>query len=114
MEQVIIKNKKYTVLKILSAVGYGLITLFMLYVFFDALSEVRENGFAILGYVIILVMVGICYLVPLILSTIGLILSAIARLKGESTIRTVIYFIVFTALPLVSWFIFLLLSKVLG
>ena len=114
MEQVVVKNKKYTVLKILSAVFYVIVTVFILYCFFDALIESKENGFAVLGYVLILVMVGICYLVPLILSTIGLILSAVAKSNGQSSLGTVIYFIIFTALPLVSWFVFLLLTKVLG
>ena len=114
MEQVVVKNKKYTVLKILSAVFYAIVTAFMIYCFFDAFVESKENGFAVLGYVLILVTVGISYLLPLILSVVGLILSAVAKSRGESKMGTVIYFLVFTCLPVVSWFVFLLLTKVLG
>ena len=114
MEQVVVKNKKYTVLKILSAVFYAIITAFIIYCFLDALIESKENGFAVLGYVLILVTVGISYLLPLILSVVGLILSAVAKSNGQATLKTVIYFLIFTALPLISWFVFLLLTKVLG
>lgn len=114
MKQVVATNKKYTVLKILSAVFYAIVTAFIIYCFFDALVESKENGFAVLGYVLILITAGISYLLPLILSVVGLILSAVAKSKGQGTIKTVIYFLIFTALPLISWFVFLLLTKVLG
>lgn len=114
MEQVVLKNKKYNILKILSAVFYAVITAFMVILFVDALIDSKENGFVVLGYILILVTIGLSYLLPLILSAIGLILSLVAKSRGESKIGTVIYFLVFTCLPVVSWFVFLILTKVLG
>ena len=109
-----VRNKKYIVLKILSAVFYAVITAFMVILFVDALIDSKENGFVVLGYILILVTIGLSYLLPLILSVIGLILSSVAKSRGESKMGTVIYFLVFTCLPVVSWFVFLILTKVLG
>lgn len=99
------KKGELTALKVVSAILYALVTGFLLFEFFWILFTEQSNvGLGLAVYlVIILAAIGsIANAVPTILSLIGLIITVVKRKKGEFSISTLVYFIVFTALPYVT------------
>lgn len=99
------KKGELTALKVVSAILYALVTGFLLFEFFWILfTEQSHVGLGLAVYlVIILAAIGsIANAVPTILSLIGLIITVVKRKKGEFSISTLVYFIVFTALPYVT------------
>ena len=105
----VVPVKKMLALKIISGVLFGLVTIFMLWLTIDAWLD--PSDFAVLGYFIgVIVWGSIGYGVNLILNATVMIISAIKRPKGEVSKGTLIYFIIFTVLPLLMWLVFFLLT----
>ena len=106
--------KRYIILKILAALFYAAITAFILYGFIYVFSagsqETRQTAF-VLFVLIFLVYGGLLYIVPFLISLLGLIFSARRVKTGECVRSTVIYFAVFTALPVITWIATFLFAK---
>ena len=100
------KIKKYSILKIIITILYFGITAFLLGAFIDSFNASGENvqlGIA-LTYAIVVVLFGAMgYGALLITSIIGLILSAVGLKREKTTKKTMIYFIVFTALTIITY-----------
>ena len=101
--------KKFTVLKIVAAVIYLLVTVVL---FTIVLSSIGKGEYWELGYVLLAIALGIysipLYLTQLIISVVGLIKSTKAKNNGEATKDSVIYFAIFTALPIITALIYIL------
>lgn len=107
MTENIVQVRKYTLLKVLSAVFYGLITAFLIFYYITALVQSSENaGWVAVGFILILCTYGLGYILPFIISLVGMILSIISRAGNACKTGTVVYFIIFTCLPVATWLIF--------
>lgn len=111
---VVQEKKRYLVLKILSALFYALVTLFVLALFVSTLTEqAGEVDLRALGFLLLLIYCGFGYVPGVAISLAGIIFSAINLRKNQSTVGTLIYFIIFTVLPVVTFIVFLLLVRII-
>ena len=107
--------KKYTPFKIILTVLYIVITGFLLFAFIDALNKTGEHvqlGIALTYAIVVILFGGIAYGVSLVLGLIGLIISAIGVKRNYSSIGTLVYFIVFTALPIVTYLLMIFIMPI--
>lgn len=107
--------KRYIILKILAALFYAAITAFILYGFIGGVlaassPEARQASLAVF-VIFFLVYGGLLYIVPFLISLLGLIFSSRRVKAGECVRSTVIYFAVFTALPVITWIATFLFAK---
>ena len=98
------KTPTFKVLKIITAVFYGLVVAFLIATFIDAiLSYDPTNSWSGLGFavylVVVILVIGSCAnFVPTVLAVIGIILSVKKRSQGCPK-STTTFFIVFAILP---------------
>ena len=101
--------KKFYALKIITAVLYVLVTAIL---FTIVLSSIGQGEHWELGYVLLSITLGIYsipfYLIQLILSIVGLIKSLNANKNGQATKGSIIYFVIFTALPIITALLYIL------
>ncbi len=106
------EKKKYLVLKILSGLFYALVTLFVLVLFVSTITEqAGEIDLRALAFLLFLIYCGFGYIPGVAISLAGTILSAISLRKKKTTVGTLVYFIIFTVLPVITFLLFLLLVK---
>lgn len=109
------KKGELTLLKIFSAVIYAIIAVFLIYQFASLFFNEQSNlGLSIAVYLIVIVLYlgSIANAVPTILSAIGLIITAIKRKKGEYSLSTLVYFIVFSILPYLTEGVLVLITYI--
>ena len=108
------KEIKLKALKIISVVCYAIVSAFLVYLLLSVVINPGTNYNLAVGVCLIfgLVFGGIGYLVTLIPTIIGLIISIVKREKG-CTKKTRVFFIIFTILPFISEGLFLLICKLL-
>lgn len=110
------KKGELTLLKIFSAVIYAIIAVFLIYqligVFF---GENTNLGLSLAVYLIVIVLYlgSIANAVPTILSVIGLIITAVKRKRGEYSLSTLVYFIVFSILPYLTEGVLFLITYII-
>ncbi|MBQ7235911.1 MAG: hypothetical protein IJX03_01995 [Clostridia bacterium] len=99
--------KNFKVLKIITAVLYVVATAFVVWFMVDIATAPENLGtaFAIIAWFAIAIPT---LAVPLIVSLVGLILSAMNKKRSQCTLGSVIYFAVFTALPIITFLICIL------
>ena len=104
--------KNFKVLKIVTAVLYALAAIITLWFMIDIALTPKNIGtaFAIVLWLAIAIPV---LAVPLIVSLVGLILSAINKKRLQCTLGSMIYFAIFTALPVITFFVCVLIFKLL-
>lgn len=110
--------KKMLGLKIVTAIIFGLVAIWFAYSMISIAGDLNSaEGWEGLGIAIVLVLVlalgGICLAASLVLSLVGLIISIVRKIKKRVTTGTLIYFIVFTVLPIVIFFFSIGLFKLL-
>ena len=96
--------QNYKVLKIITAILFIIATAYSVWMLADIIVDSKTNGWAGLGMIAWIVVAAIALAIPLIVALIGLISSIIKCSKSLCTIGTLVYFIVFTLLPLVVYF----------
>lgn len=96
--------KNYKGLKIITAILFIIATAYSVWMLADIVADTKTNGWAGLGIIVWIIYAAIALAVPLVFALIGLISSIIKRSKALCTTGTLIYFIVFTVLPFVSYF----------
>lgn len=96
--------KKFKALKIVTAILFAVATLFVVYLAIDIASSPQNIGTAFALVVWICLAIGILA-VPMIVSLVGMILAIVNKKRSACTLGSVIYFIVFTVLPVVVFFI---------
>ena len=96
--------KKFKALKIVTAVLFAIATLFVVYLAIDIASSPQNIGTAFALVIWICLAIGILA-VPMIVSLVGMIIAIVNKKRSACTLGSVIYFIVFTALPVVVFFI---------
>ena len=106
-EKTLQTTKKYKGIFIAQLIILVLITAFLVYGFIDVVVDPDETSRAI-GIVFYLTIFlvfcgGIGYVVSMILGVIGLVLSVKAKKQGLAETKTMVKFIVTTALPVVIW-----------
>ena len=103
--------KNFKINKIISAVFYALALAFSAVYYIDV--AVTGGDWQGLGYAITLLLSVYAFAIAIIPSLIGLIRSIVGVKKGYCEKATLIYFIVFTALPIVTWLISYILIAIL-
>lgn len=96
--------KKFKALKIATAVLFAVATLFVVYLAIDIASSPQNIGTAFALVIWICLAIGILA-VPMIVSLVGMILAIVNKKRSACTLGSVIYFIVFTVLPVIVFFI---------
>ena len=98
------KAKRFLPLKVIIAVIFAVVTIFLIWTFLDVFDDSNVNlSFGVWLAIIHIIIGGIAYGVNVILSLIGLILTLVKVKpirKGQ-----VVYFVVFIALPVIIWLI---------
>ena len=104
--------KSYKALKIITAVLFSIATLFVVGFMLDIVKEPQSVGtaFAIAIWLIITLPV---LALPMFLSLISLIIMILKKKRAECSGRTVIFFAVFTVLPIVIFLICVLVLKII-
>ena len=95
--------KTYKKYKIVVAIILSLITVLSSIFMADVITTEEGLGKAV-GFVLWLIFASPCFLVALILSLVGVILAIINKKKGLCENKTLLYFIIFTILPIVIYF----------
>ena len=99
-----VKPVKLKALKIISAILYSAVTVFLLATLIDLIVDPGSSfGLSLAVYLVVILFIigGIANGVVLLISAIGLVISAVKLKKGCSK-KTLAFFIVFTALPIVT------------
>lgn len=110
------KIPKFTPYKIVVATLYALITLFLVGSLIDVIVNPGTNlGWSLALYlaIILIIIGGIANGICAVLSTVGIILSAVKRKDGCKT-STLIYFCVFAGLPIFTEFALILICTLIG
>ena len=105
------RKRKMLATKIISTLLYLFVTFWVTWAFVECLLTKDENGWAVLGYVIVWIYSGIGYAMQLLFSGICLIVSFVIKNDGVSR-GTRIFFIILTALPVVTFGVFFLLTVI--
>ncbi len=95
--------KSYKVYKIIIAVIFAIITILSSIMLADVLITEQNIGTAF-ALAVWLVLAIPAFSVSAVLSLIGVIITAIKKKQGLCTVKTLVYFIVFTVLPVVVFF----------
>ena len=109
------KKRNFTLLKIIITLLYLGITVFLLGAQIDAINAEGEGvqlGIALTYAIIVVLIGGISYGVTLIVSTIGLIVSAVAYKRGSAEFKSVLYFIIFTGLIIITYLLLVILIPI--
>ncbi len=104
--------KNFRVYKIIVAVIFAIVTILSSIMLVDIISEGNGLG-AAFGFVVWLVLAVIGFGASLLVSLIGTITSAIKKNQGLCDTKTLIYFIVFTVLPIIVFGISIILFNTL-
>lgn len=110
------KKGELTLLKIFSAVTYAIIAVFLIYQLIGVVFGENTNlGLSLAVYLIVIVLYlgSIANAVPTILSVIGLIITAVKRKRGEYSLSTLVYFIVFSILPYLTEGVLFLITYII-
>ena len=105
------KVKNFKALKIITAILFAIVTVFSVVFMIDIIIEPKNLGTAF-ALVIWLVFATPANAIPFIISAIGLVICSVKRKRGESDKRSVIYFTVFTALPVVVYLVCILIFNI--
>ncbi len=104
--------KNFKVYKIVVAVVFAIVTILSSIMLGDIVGEGTGLG-AAFGFVVWLVLAIIGFGASAIVSLIGAITSAIKKKQGVCDTKTLIYFIVFTALPIIVFAISIVLFNII-
>ena len=110
------------VLQIITAIIYTLLTGFFISMLIDVAGtppaqdgSFDGKGLALAVFLIMLIVFGgIGYIINLILSIVGIVVSSNAKKKELCGMGRVIYFVVFTLLPLITFIAFLIVPQLLN
>ena len=109
------KFKRFIIPKVLLTLSLLAITALMVVMLVDVIQQVNSgNGWAGLGYAILIVYGGIALAVCLLLSLICLIVAKVKKNKGLASGGTVAYFALLTVLPVIIYVVILLLTKLIS
>jgi hypothetical protein len=118
MEEIIIpeqkKQLKLIPLKIISIAIYSLALIFLFIMLISVIKDKSENNLAVAIYLIFsIVYFAFSFGASLIVSLVGLIIS-IAKRKTYSARNSIVFFAIFTVLPVVTYFLNVLLTVILA
>ncbi|MBO5067937.1 MAG: hypothetical protein J6C62_06005 [Clostridia bacterium] len=110
------KSGKYKALWIITPILYSLVTLFLVYTLYDTVVGANPDTLGLslaLWLTLFLIIFGTFgYIAAMIPAIIGLILTIVRRPSGLR-VGQLIYFIVFTILPILSWIAFTVIVPLL-
>ena len=104
--------KNFKAYKIIVAIIFAIVTVLSSIMLVDIISKGNGLGTAF-GFIVWLILAIIGFSVSMIVSLIGTITSAIKRKQGLCDTKTLIYFIVFTALPIMVFSVSIVLFNIL-
>lgn len=106
--------KKYMALKIVSAAIYAVTMIVIALILFSVVIEKSVDGSsaAALALLFLIPLCCIIAIVPTGVALAGLILSIVMLVKKVTTKGTLIYFIVFTLLPYLTFYIIILILQI--
>ncbi len=106
------KKGKLLVLRVLAPILFGLTTAFLVYTFVDILIDPGSNqglSFALWFALIFVIFGSGGYIASIIPPLIGVIITLVKRPQGLR-VGQLIYFIIFTALPILFWVLIFVLA----
>ena len=105
----------YKVLKIITLILYIVATVIAVVLMIDPIvkNSANENAGAAIALILLAPLSIVVYAVPTILSLAGLITAFINYLRKKTTLGTLIYFIVFTVLPYLTFYIIILVLQLI-
>ena len=98
------KNVVLKVFKILTVVLYVIAVAVAAIIMVDTITNPSGLGTAI-GILVWMIIGAIALAIPLVSAIIGLIISIIKKVKEQCNSGSVIFFIIFTALPIATYFL---------
>lgn len=104
--------KNFKAYKIIVAVVFAIVTILSSIMLVDIISKGNGLGTAF-GFIVWLILAIIGFGASVVVSLIGTITSAIKKNQGLCDTKTLVYFIVFTALPIVVFGVSIVLFNVL-
>lgn len=104
--------KNFKAYKIIVAIIFAIVTVLSSIMLVDIISKGNGLGTAV-GFIVWLILAIIGFGASLIVSLIGTITSAIKKKQGLSNTKTLVYFIVFTALPIIVFSVSIILFNTL-
>ena len=105
------KFRKFIIPKILITLWFLVVTVLMFVAAIDSIQQATAgDGWAGLGYAIVIIYGGFALAFSLVLSLIFFIVAKVKKNKGLTNSGTVLYFLLLTVLPIVVYGIILSLS----
>ena len=104
--------KNFKAYKIIVAIIFAIVTVLSSIMLVDIISKVNGLGTAV-GFIVWLILAIIGFSTSMVVSLIGTITSAIKKKQGLINTKTLVYFIVFTALPIVVFSVSIILFNTL-
>jgi len=104
--------KNFKAHKIIVTIIFAIVTVLSSIMLVDIISKGNGLGTAF-GFIVWLILAIIGFSASMIVSLIGTITSAIKRKQGLCDTKTLIYFIVFTALPIMVFSVSIVLFNIL-
>lgn len=108
------KSVAVKIFQIITAVLYVLATAFIVFFTVDIVGQGQEESFGVAVALVVLIPLGFIALIfPLVSAIIGLIISIVAKVRNNGGLGAVIYFIVFTVLPVATFLLMILTINLL-
>lgn len=115
------KNVAIIIFQIIAALIYLGVTVYLTVLLIDVLNtpppqdgQIDGKGIAFAAYLIITIIFGgIGYIIDIIISIVGLVVSSNQRKKGCCGVGTIIYFVAFVLLPIITFIVLIVLPRIL-
>ena len=98
------KNIVLKVFKIITIILYAIAVAFSTVIMIDAIKNPSNLGLAV-GILVWIIIGAIALAIPLVSAIIGLIISIVKKFKAQVGFGSVIFFIIFTVLPIATYFL---------
>lgn len=106
------KSKFIKIFQIITAILYAIATVLSVIIMVDILSQPQNIGTAF-AVAIWIVFAAVALSIPLVFSIIGLIASIIKKSNAQCGTGAVVYFIIFSVLPILTYLIGILVFNLL-
>lgn len=104
------KNIVLKVFKIITIILFAVAVAFSTTIMIEAINNPSNLGTAV-GILVWVIIGAIALAIPLVSAIIGLIISIVKKVKAECGFGSVVFFIIFTVLPIATYFLGILVFK---
>ncbi len=105
------KVKKFIIPKIINIVLLVLVSAWMFWGAIDSINQINSgNGWAGLGYAVVLILGGIGLAVCLLFSIICLAVACVFKAEGRAKANSVVSFVIFAIIPIIVFVTIILMA----